>query len=143
MLASTGQSLTDEGGEEIPLLVQLPPHMANFFNEQGYAASTFSENRSHARLRVRCEAILRSEYIPPFAKTRRKASRVLINDISRSGISIFVHEQMWPSERFSVEIHGRFVSALVVRCRKVAHCCFDVGAMVMEVNSEPEEEIEE
>ncbi len=133
MLAATGQLITDSQGTdgELPLLVQLPAEMSRFFQEAGYLETVFCELRGQARLRVRCQSELESDFVPPFLGIKKRRAKVLIKDLSRSGLGLLSHEQLWPGETFWVELHGRRLHVRVVRCRKLAHACFEVGGIVM------------
>ncbi len=133
MLAGSDPSGVTGPSHSGPCLVQLPETMRNFFAEGGYTASFFSESRSNARLRVRTQATLTFVKQPPFAKRSDPKVEILIKDLSRSGIGILSHLQMWPSEEFSVELHGRLIEARVVRCKKLGERCYEVGAVVNSV----------
>jgi hypothetical protein len=134
MLAQPHPVVLPQANLIAPLQVILPPEMANFFAESGYCQTTFSECRNNARLRVRVESTLTFEYSPTFAKRQFKHTRVLVKDLSKTGIAVLVHHQMWPTEKFSLELHGRLIEADVVRCRKLGDCCFEVGATVRSVS---------
>lgn len=123
-----------------PLQVQLPPSLSGFFTESGYTPTTFAEHRTNARLRVRSEAVLTSLYAPPFVKRAGQALRILVKDMSRSGIGILTPHQLWPTERFGVELYSRWIEAEVVRCRKLGDKCFEVGARIRSVSTLVEEQ---
>ncbi|MGN6137036.1 MAG: hypothetical protein ACTHOU_21340 [Aureliella sp.] len=135
MLAPTNVCLSAEPGDALPLLVRLPPEMAGFFREAGYAPTTHSEKRCNARVRVRCESVITSLFLPPFVRRGQTAARVLVKDLSRTGISILAHQQMWPTETFALELHRRRLSARVVRCRKIADYCYEVGAVIFDIET--------
>ena len=120
-----------------PLLVELPPELANFFDEGGYVSTTIFEQRSNARLRVRTISSLRILYTMPFSKRTCLRSRALIKDLSKKGIGILLHEQLWPGERFCVELLGRLIIAEVVRCRKLGHRCFEIGSVIDQIDDLP------
>jgi hypothetical protein len=137
MLASLGSQVIHQAAEipeQLPLLVQLPPEMSNFFIESGYLEAVYGELRGQSRLRVRCPAILRSDFVPPFMKRAKRLAKVLIKDMSRSGLGILSHEQLWPGETFWIELCDRNLHIRVVRCRKIADSCYEVGGLVMCVN---------
>lgn len=121
------------------LQVKLPPEMSNFFNETGYVTMVINEQRANARLRVRCQSVIESTYTPPFLNRTEKRAQVLVKDLSRSGIAILHHQQMYPAERFSMELHHRKLHATVVRCRKRGDSCFEIGARIDSVEAQPEE----
>lgn len=135
MLAIPGNGVTAGGTPECSLRVQLPPEMSNFFKETGYISTIVGEQRSCARLRVRREAVIETTYTPPFLVRFDKRARVLVKDMSRTGIGILAHQQMYPTERFWVELSDRRVHVTVVRCRKLGGACFEVGATIEAVES--------
>ncbi|MGN6547162.1 MAG: hypothetical protein ACTHK7_19070 [Aureliella sp.] len=130
MLAIPGDGVTQQDESECRLSVRLPPEMKNFFDESGYIATVIGEQRSSARLRVRCEALIHSTYTPPFLMRLEKRARVLVKDLSRSGIGILLHQQMYPTERFWIELNHRRLHVTVVRCRKLGDACFEIGASI-------------
>lgn len=132
MLAATsGQLNNTVGGSDLPLLVRLPESLRDFFAESGYLETVYGELRGQARLRVRCEALLKSDFVPPFLKIKQRLAKVLIKDLSRSGIGLLSHEQMWPGETFWVGLHGRNLHVRVVRCRKLTDACYEIGGLVL------------
>lgn len=130
MLAIPGDGVIQQDASECCLSVRLPPEMSKFFDESGYIATVIGEQRSSARLRVRCEALIHSTYTPPFLMRLEKRARVLVKDLSRSGIGILLHQQMYPTERFWIELNYRRLHVTVVRCRKIGDACFEVGASI-------------
>lgn len=135
MLAQSHGTLASDCIDVDELLVELPPEWSNFFEEGGYVGTTFDEHRVNARLRVRTETSLRMLYSVPFAQRKKTRGRVLVKDMSRKGIGILFHIQLWPTEKFSLELHGRIVVAVVVRCRKVGPRCFEIGAIIETVQA--------
>jgi len=135
VLVSTDVGLTPEQSTTVPLLVRLPATMANFFNEVGYMPTAFVEKRSHARMRVRCESMITCVSAPAFVKRELTASRVLVKDLSRCGVGVLSHQQMWPTETFFIELNNRRLSARVVRCRKLGESCYEIGAVVSAIEN--------
>lgn len=135
MLAIPGDSVAPDVQPECRLRVQLPSELKNFFSESGYVHTIVGEQRASARLRVRCEAAIESTYTPPFMKRDEKRARVLVKDLSRHGIAVLYHQQMFPTERFSIELHERRLHVMVVRCRKLGDSCFEIGATIEAVES--------
>lgn len=119
----------------LPLLVQLPEHMSGFFQEAGYLETVYCELRGQARLRVRCESLLEGDFAPSFLRVEKRLAKVLIKDLSRSGVGILSHQQLWPGETFWVTLLGRRLHVRVVRCRRLADACFEIGGVVTSVES--------
>lgn len=135
MLAIPGDGEIKEDASECRLCVQLPPQMSNFFSETGYVGTIIDEQRSSARLRVRCEAVIQSTYAPPFLIRPQTRGRVLVKDLSRTGIGILFHQQMYPTERFWIELQHRRLHVTVIRCRKLGDSCFEIGASIEAIES--------
>ena len=139
MLVSTDVGVTSEQPLAVPLRVRLPASMARFFSETGYMPTAFIEKRSHARMRVRCESMITSVSAPAFVKREFVATRVLVKDLSRGGVGVLSHQQMWPTETFFIELNNRRLRARVVRCRKLGESCYEVGAIVSAIENLNEE----
>lgn len=120
--------------------VKLPFALRNFFNEKGYAASNIFENRTTARLKIRCEAVLHLTVTPAFLARSELDFQVLVKDMSKTGIGILCHRQLYPTESFCIELMGRQIHAAVVRCRKLGESCYEVGARISTVATEDTEE---
>ncbi|MDZ4849222.1 MAG: PilZ domain-containing protein [Pirellulaceae bacterium] len=112
------------------LKVVLPPLLRSFFEESGYCDTTYFEGRRASRLRIRCQASMCIESGPPSIKRIEKNSLVLIKDISRRGISVLAHEQIWPEESLYIRFQGRQIRAKVVRCRRLGESCWECGAEI-------------
>ena len=135
MLVSTDVGLTPDQTTTVPLLVQLPATLANFFDEVGYMPTALVEKRSHARMRVRCESTITCVSAPAFVSRELTASRVLVKDLSRCGVGVLSHYQMWPTETFFIELNNRRLRARVVRCRKLGEACYEIGAVVSAIEN--------
>jgi hypothetical protein len=117
------------------LLVRLPDSMKDFFREQGYISSNIFENRTSARLGVRCASALEVTNSPPFIRRTESLYQVLIKDLSKKGLGLIAHQQLYPLEEFWVELLGKRVQATVVRCRKIDAFCYEVGSRIISVNA--------
>lgn len=134
LAATTGQlDVSSDSEIDLPLLVQLPEQMSGFFKEAGYLETVFCELRGQARLRVRSLSLLESDFLPPFLGIKQRRAKVLIKDLSRSGLGLLSHEQLWPGETFFIGLQGRRLHVRVVRCRKLAQACFEVGGVVLTI----------
>jgi hypothetical protein len=112
------------------LQVQLPSHWVNFFAESGYLETVYGEQRRNTRLRVRCETIMECDFVPAFVCRPWRHAKVLLKDLSKTGLGLLCHTQMFPGETFWVQLHDRRLHVRVVRCRKIAPLCFEVGGIV-------------
>ncbi len=112
------------------LKIVMPPSLANFLMEAGYCDTTYFERRHVARLKIRFEAAMCIESSPPSVQRIERNSVVLVKDISRRGISILSHEQIWPEEKLYIRFQARQVRANVVRCRRLGDLCWECGAEI-------------
>ena len=137
MLAADDQAETlNEAALE--LKVVLPIELERFFDESGYVDSLPTEVRTNARLRVRSEAIIEFTNTPVGLKTvsactDRQRGKGLVKDLSRGGIGILYHEQIYPKEQLCIYFQGRVIHGVAVRCRRVGACCFETGCSVLSV----------
>ncbi len=136
MLATACDFELELGDPQLPLLIELPDHMADFLLEEGYLEAIYGEQRSNARLRVRCRATRVSDFVPVFVKNRTLQASVLMKDMSRSGIGLLSHEQLWPGETCWIELMQRQLHVQVVRCRKLGPKCFEVGGIITSIVSD-------
>ena len=59
-----------------------------------------------------------------------EADVALLKDISRTGIAILYHEQVFPDECFSLHFQNRQFDVTVVRCRRIAQACYEIGGII-------------
>lgn len=120
------------------LKVELPPSLANFFAEAGFTDTTYFETRKHSRLRYRCEAELYIEDSPPMLQRMDREMIVLVKDISKCGLGLLAHEQLWPEEQVTLRFLGKQAVAKIVRCRRMGKSCFECGAKLISFGSSTE-----
>ena len=80
--------------------------------------------------------------VQPFGPIVREdqAGTVLVKDLSKSGIGILYHRQIFPGERFDILVLGRTIDVTAVRCRRIDALCYETGAIIHSVTSESAEE---
>jgi hypothetical protein len=124
-----------------PLKVILPEELRSFYSERGYLATKPHEERRYARLNVRSLGNIRfsrqplSQQIDLIASDEGQGT-VLVKDLSRTGIAILYHRQIFPGERFDIIVHVRAIDATAVRCRRIGTQCYEVGATINSITSE-------
>ena len=139
MLAATNQ-FTLEAGDALDMEIILPEELKSFFYESGYLPTTAEESRGNARLRVRSVGEMLHRRTPPalllgLAERGRRTGKVLIKDLSRSGIGLLFHTQIYPQERLQIRFQGRLIDTVFVRCRRLGECCYDIGGRIMALES--------
>ncbi len=121
-----------------PLRVVLPDELKRFYSERGYLPPTPHEERRFARLNVRSHGRIRFYPAPPnliVGTGNDRTGTVLVKDLSRSGIAVLYHRQIFPGEQFDVLMHGRWIHSTAVRCRRIGSQCYETGATIRSVIS--------
>ena len=122
-----------------PLKVILPADLSRFYAERGYLAPTPQEDRTHARLNVRTTAGIQFTSQPLAAIASQVEPEmfgtVLVKDISKSGIAILSHHQIYPGEQCLIYLNGRAITVIANRCRRLGPYCYEVGAVIDEVEA--------
>lgn len=118
-----------------PLKVILPEELKRFYAERGYLAAMPHEDRGLARLNVRAQGLVRFFTPPPnlsctIIESDTRQGTILLKDMSKTGIAILYHRQIFPSERYEIFLHGRVIDAAAVRCRRIGPKCYETGAII-------------
>lgn len=122
-----------------PLQVVLPTDLRRFFSESGYAPTTNDEHRTVARLRVRREVVFYFSHTPRMVmrlvqRHPQIRHRGLLKDLSRTGVGLLYHEQLYPGEFIGMEFQQRLFEIEVVRCRRLDTACYEIGGVVKAVS---------
>lgn len=122
------------------MLIKLPEELRAFYQESGYLPTTALENRTNARLRIRRDGQIKFTYTPPILKEKPEFRNVtqgsiLIKDLSRIGIGILYHEQIFPEEKFDIHFQGRIIHVCAVRCRRLCDDCYEVGGRIVSLEA--------
>lgn len=137
MLASADQQAIDPK-RIAGLEVILPEDLNAFFYESGYLPTTAEEARGNARLRVRSIGDLMLAYTPAGLRggltgRDKRTGKVLIKDLSRSGIGVLYHLQIFPQEHLQIRFQKRLINMVVVRCRRLGEKCYEVGGRIASI----------
>ena len=124
-----------------PLEVVLPSELQKFYSERGYLPTMQHEDRGHARLNVRALGNIRfshSQLLLQFDLIANDHCQgtVLIKDLSKTGIAILYHRQVFPGECFEILLHGRTIEATAVRCHRIGPKCYETGGIINRICSE-------
>ncbi len=131
MLANAGRNTLEMHNNFEQLQVVLPESLSGFFAEQGYCKSTYNEERSHARLNIRCEARIHIDQSSSIGLLQPESwGTVLIKDLSKTGVALLYHAQIYPGLVFELLFRGRVITARATRCRRIADKCFEIGASI-------------
>ena len=123
-----------------PLKVVLPEELQRFYAERGYLAAMPHEDRAHARLNVRSLGFIRFPANTivmncPIIDSDTRQGTILVKDISKTGIAILYHRQIFPCEELEIFLHGRAIEATAVRCRRIGPQCYETGAIIDSIAS--------
>ncbi len=139
MLAPIDQRALDPA-QVAGLEVILPDDLKAFFYESGYLPTTAEEARCNARLRVRSVGDILLTHTPPvlrdgLTKRAKRSGKVLIKDLSRSGIGVLYHQQIFPEEQFQIRFQGRLINTVAVRCRRLGMHCYEIGGRIVSLET--------
>ncbi len=142
-IASSNNGLVDNTTFE-PLKVVLPAHLRVFYAEHGYHPTIATEYRHNSRMRVRSVGQIRFDAPPPGMQLPAlpegaECGTILIKDISKTGIGILYHRQIFPGEAFEVYFLNRVLKAVASRCRREGELCYETGARVLSVRAVEDE----
>ncbi|GIW99246.1 MAG: hypothetical protein KatS3mg111_2579 [Pirellulaceae bacterium] len=123
-------------------LVVLPPELRERLEGRGYQSPVPVESRAWARLTVMREARLSMVHTPPALHSALPwppHGRVIVKDLSRSGIGFFFHMPLFPSQQIQIQLSHYVIQAKVRRCRRHTSDCYELGAIVTQVRSSKED----
>jgi len=113
----------------LPFEVQIPRTKLDELKKSGPVESKNAELRRFVRFRQLKRGILRCEPTFPEVERSQQLSIGLVTNISRDGIGLLYHLQLYPSERFALRIENSGLMRFTVkRCRKLGPMCYEIGA---------------
>lgn len=118
--------------ESVPCLVEIPPALAEYLEEEGYSAPSPLEERKYARYRFCRPAALQILEDLPLLPRMRKTGGGYIVSISIGGAAILFDEQLYPQERVRIWLAAGTLSGTVARCRRLGTRCYEVGVILDE-----------
>lgn len=109
--------------------VQIPRTKLEELSKIGPTSPTLADERRRVRFRKLKRAIICCDRTLPSIERTRQLSLGLMLNISKEGIGMLYHLQLYPQERFVMRIVGYDLLRLtVVRCRKLGPKCYEIGA---------------
>jgi hypothetical protein len=70
------------------------------------------------------------EESPPSIHRTERQAIVYLKDISKRGIGILTHTQLFPQEKILLLFQQRKVTATIVRCRRIGELCWECGGLI-------------
>ena len=122
------QKLIDVVGP-LKFSLKLPSEMEEYFGTSGIVPTVPDEQRRYARTHLRVTAALQYRRSLPALVRESEWFKVVMRDISRSGISFMHSEQVYPTEQLMLVLPDCKPRCIeVMRCRRVEDSCFEIGA---------------
>lgn len=111
----------------LPCLVELPESVESFFARRGPLPTRFGDERQYPRYYCRAEAALRCRPSLPAIERQAAQHRIYVRDISRSSVSFYHSEQLFPLESAELMLSDGLARSLqIIRCRKIQRFCYEV-----------------
>ncbi|MFN3153544.1 hypothetical protein [Bremerella sp.] len=113
---------------DLPFQVQIPRTKLEELGKSGPSSATMSDQRRHVRFRLLKRCILRFGQTFPTIERPAQFSLGLVTNISKDGVGLLYHQQIYPRERIVLRIEGSGIIPLTVaRCRKLGPQCYEIG----------------
>jgi len=109
--------------------LKLPTEPQEYFSVTGAVASIPEDQRRYIRTNLRVTAALQYRRSLPALVRPDDWHKVVMRDISRSGVSFLHSEQVFPTEQLMLvmpDCKPRCIE--VMRCRQINEACYEVGA---------------
>ena len=110
--------------------LELPSAWSDYFDRRGSMSMALEERRRFPRNYLRGVAAL--EYRQSLAALPRSEAwhAVYTKDVCRGGIAFLHSEPLYPMEQMNLALpDGKWLIIEVVRCRRIQHRCFEIGAI--------------
>ncbi len=109
--------------------LQLPERPEEYFAATGNIPSIPDDQRRYGRTNIRIAAALQYRRSIPSLMRKSEWHKIVMRDISRSGVSFLHSEQVYPTEQLMLIMpDGKPRSIEVMRCRRLSNQCYEVGA---------------
>ena len=112
-----------------PSKVQLPSGFGEFLRRRGNLPSTVAEQRAYVRRYFPGRAILEFRETNQVVPRPDGFATVFTRDISRAGLGMLCHCELFPDERVIVWMRTGRLLCTVTRCLRRGPNCFEVGVV--------------
>ncbi len=138
MLVKHCQQTFEQLVDSLVMRIQLTDSLKESLNsDRGATRTNPFELRGASRFRCFGECVATiptNSFRMPGQETQ---SIAIVRDLSRKGIGIITHQQLYPEQMIDLQLENAAVEARVARTRCLAPFCFEVGLMI--VKYEPRE----
>lgn len=132
MLVKNRQQSFEQLIETLKMKVQLTESLIESLkSERGVTRTNPFEHRRVARFRCYGECITRISECSFQMPGQEIVSRTIVRDLSRNGVGLISHQQLYPEQTIEVQMHNASVTALVARVCKLGPHCFEVGSTIV------------
>jgi hypothetical protein len=109
--------------------LRVPDAVSKSLHERRDAPPQPSDTRQFPRRYLVAPAIVEYRDGLPAHPRQPQRHSVIVADLSRSGLRFLHSEQIFPGELAIIQIaSGKQMHIEIARCRKIADCCYEVGA---------------
>jgi hypothetical protein len=115
---------------EIISRLRVPEDVSKGLLERRAAPPQELDTRRFPRRYLVAQAVVEYRDGLPAHPRHPQRHNVVVADLSRGGLRFLHSEQLFPGELAIIQIAaGKQMHIEVARCRKIADCCYEVGAM--------------
>ncbi len=114
--------------QNLDMKLNAPPVDGDFYLRSGILPSMEGDSRRFARKYLRAEAAVRVHNPLPCFPRPESLDRVILLDVSRSGIGFLHYQQLYPGEGVELLTHVGKLKAVVRRCIKRCKDRYEIGA---------------
>lgn len=126
--APTFEQLVDS----LPMRIQLTDDLREMLSsERGATHSNPFELRGASRFRCCGKCVVNLSQTSFRMPGQESQSLAIIRDISRKGIGLITHQQLYPEQLLDLLLESANVAARIARVRRAGSFCFEVGLIIV------------
>ena len=100
-------------------------------SERGATSTNLFELRSTSRFRCNGKCVVSMSPNSYRMPGQESQSLAIVRDISRKGIGLIAHQQLYPEQLLDLLLESARVEARVARVRRAGPFCFEVGLIIV------------
>ena len=140
-MAKIAKESFEEQLKHIPIDFVLPPRVREELQRKGLGSAIHDDHRDAPRFRTNGPAIFSWENSPPVFEHTHPTRQVIVRDLSRTGIGILTSSQWFPEEMGKLQFAIGEMVVKVMRARRLAPRCFEIGAKIVRYTRYQDESI--
>ena len=122
----------DERLKQYPLSFVIPAFIFKELEKRGIIPSPPNELRASSRFYCNGPVIVSCTEPLKVLEIKPSTTRGVVRNISKSGMSILVGQQFFPSQHLILSFPISNATVKVVRCNQIGKGCFDIGVRVVQ-----------